>query len=81
MRRQTKFNANVVYVRKGARLFPNEDRGRTPSPVKEEKPDIGEVLKKIEKIDKEVTKLLLKIRLELESLKPAQVASKEGEGK
>lgn len=68
MRRQTKFNANVVYVRKGARLFPSEIRNQAPPPIKEKKPDIGEVLKKIAEIDREISRLLLKIRLELESM-------------
>lgn len=81
MRRQTKFNVNVVYVRKGARLFPNEIRNRPQPETSEERYNIREALERIAKIDKEVTRLLLKIRLELDNLTPRKPAPKEGEGK
>jgi len=66
MRRQTIFNTNVVYVRKGSRFFPE---GRSQPPPVERKPDIREMLKKIAETDKEIGRLILKIRMELESPK------------
>ena len=69
MRRQTKFNANVVYVRKGARLFQYEGRSQAPSPpIKEKKLTAEERIRVLAEMDKEVGKLILKLRLELENM-------------